>query len=110
MAKPTYIGTLDRRIRIETPVTTRGASGAEVLSWETFCETWAGVDTPGTKSDEGIIADQEISTTFTYFLIRYRDGITTKMRIVYNGDNYKIENKFELGRREFLRLPAKLFE
>lgn len=110
MAKPTYIGQLDRRIRIETPTSTRGTSGQELLTWDTFAECWAAVEYPGTKSDEGVIADQEVSTTFVYFIIRYRDGINQKMRIVYNGENYDILNKLEIGRREFLKLPAKLHE
>lgn len=110
MAKPTYIGQLDRRICIETPTSTRGTSGQEVLTWDTFAECWAGVEYPGTKSDEEVIADQEVSMTFVYFIIRYRDGIGQKMRILYNGDYYDIQNKFEIGRREFLRLPAKLHE
>ena len=110
MAKPTYIGQLDRRIRIETPTSTRGTSGQELLTWSTFAECWAGVEYPGTKSDETVIADQEVSVTTVNFIIRYRDGINKKMRIVYNEDYYDIENKFELGRKEFLKLPAKIHE
>lgn len=109
-SKPTYIGTLDRRICIETPTSSRGTSGQELLTWATFAECWAGVEYPGTKSDEGVIADQEVSVTTVNFIIRYRDGLNQKMRIVYNGENYDILNKFELGRREFLKLPAKLHE
>ena len=46
------------------------------------------------------------------FVIRYRDGIDQKMRIVYNGDNYDILNKLEVGgglicgcRRNFMSKP-----
>ena len=110
MAKSTFIGQLDRRIRIETSTSTRGTSGQEVSTWETFAECWAAVEYPGTKSDEGVIADQEVSTTFVYFTIRYRDWINQKMRIVYGGNYYDIQNKFEIGRREFLRLPCIIHE
>lgn len=110
MPKAPYIGTLDRRICIESPVSTRGTSGQELLAWETWAECWAGIEYPGTKSDEGVIADQEVSTTFVYFVIRYRDGITQKMRILYNGNYFDIQNALEIGRREFLRLPCKLHE
>ncbi len=110
MAKPTYIGQLDRRIRIETPTATRGSSGQELLTWATFAECWAGVEYPGTKSDEGVIADQEVSVTTVVFVIHYRDGLNQKMRIVYNDEYYDILNKFEVGRRQYLRLPAKIHE
>lgn len=110
MPKPPQIGHLDRRIRIETPTSSRGNSGQEVLTWSNFAECWASIETPNTKSDEGVIADQEVSTTFTVFLIRYRDGLTQKMRIVYNGKYYDIQNIMEQGRREFLRLPCILHE
>lgn len=110
MAKPTQIGQLDRRIRIETSTSSRGAAGQEILTWSTFAECWAAVEYPGTRSDEQVQADQEVSTTTVIFVIRYRDGIDQKMRIVYNGDNYDILNKLEVGRRAYLRLPAKLHE
>lgn len=110
MAKTTYIGQLDRRIRIEHSTSTRGSSGQEVLTWSTFAECWASVEYPGTKTDEGVIADQEVSTTFVYFTVRYRDGIDQKMRIVYNNQYYDIQNKLEIGRREFLRLPCIIHE
>ena len=48
--------------------------------------------------------------TTVFFIIRYRDGINQKMRIMYNGVYYDILNKFEIGRREYLRLPAKIHE
>lgn len=110
MAKPVYIGNLDRRICIQTSTETRGASGQEVLTWTTWVECWAGIEYPGTRSDEQVIADQEVSMTTVFFIIRYRDGINQKMRIMYNGVYYDILNKFEIGRREYLRLPAKIHE
>lgn len=110
MAKAPFIGQLDRRICIQQPVTSRGSSGQEVTTWTTFAECWASIEYPGTKSDEGVIADQEVSTTFTVFTIRYRDGIGQKMRVVYGGDYYDIQNKFEIGRKEFLRLPCIIHE
>lgn len=110
MPKAPYIGALDRRIRIETSTSSRGGSGQEVLTWSTFAECWAGLEFPGTKSDEGVIADQEVSATTVYFTIRYRDGMDAKMRIVYGGKYYDIQNILEIGRREFLRLPAVIHE
>lgn len=110
MAKPTYIGQLDQRIRIESSTSSRGTSGQEVLTWATFAECWAAVEYPGTRSGEGVEADQEVSTTAVVFVIRRRDGMNKKMRIVYNEDYYDIENIFGTSRDSFWRVPAKIIE
>lgn len=110
MATTTNIGQFDRRICIEAPSTSRGASGQELLTWSTFAECWASVEYPGTRTDEQVVADQEVSITSVIFRIRYRDGLNQKMRILYNSNYYDILNVLEVGRKDYLRLPARIHE
>jgi len=110
LAKATYIGQLDRRITIETPSASRGASGQEISSWSTFYACWAAIEYPGTRSDEQVEADQEVSTTTVFFIIHYRDGVNAKMRIAYDSKYYDILNVLEMGRKDFLKLPARIHE
>lgn len=110
MATATNIGKLDRRICIEQPSASRGGSGQELLTWSTFAECWAAVEYPGTRTDEQVVADQEVSITSVIFRIRYRDGLNQKMRILYNSNYYDILNVLEVGRKDYLRLPARIHE
>ena len=90
MAKETQIGERRWRIRIEEPTATRSASGAEIWTWTRLTEVWAKVVYRETKSDEGLAGDQIVVSTAIAFDIAYRDGITEKMRIVFEEGNYDI--------------------
>jgi len=90
MAKETQIGERRWRIRFEEPTATRSASGAEVWTWARVAEVWTKVIYQNTKSDEGLAGDQIVVSTAIAFDIAYRDGITEKMRIVFEDSNYDI--------------------
>lgn len=107
MAKQLNIGELNKRIDIQEETATRGTSGQEILSWETLYTCWAKTSYPTTGQGEQISADQVIVTTRIDFIIRNRDGIDEKMRIVYRDSNYGILNIQEHGERnQFLLLQA----
>lgn len=90
MAKETQIGERRDRIRFEQPTATRSASGGEVWAWERVAEVWAKVIYQNTRSEEQVLADQVVASTAIAFDIAYRDGITEKMRIVFDGSNFDI--------------------
>ncbi len=106
MARRDSIGRLDRRITIERPVESRSATGQELLTWVTWCSTWAAVSHPKTGADETVVGDVILVTTRVDFEIRYRTGLTEKMRIRYNGSLYNILNIAEDGRKERLLVSA----
>ncbi len=111
MAKKAAIGEMDRRIVIQEETATRGSSGQEILSWATLYTCWAKLAFPSTGSGEQVSNDQVIVTTRADFIIRKRDGIDEKVRIVYGGSNYSIVNINEHGgRNEFLLLQAQKVE
>lgn len=89
-------GDLDRRIVIESETITRSATGAEVISWATLATVWAKIEyRSGTETDE---ADQPVSLNKIFFLIRFRDDLTARMRIKYKDQYYSITFIENLGR------------
>lgn len=99
-------GSLDRRITIEAPTITTNDVGAEVVTWA----TWA-ADVPAqvrTESSRDRILAGRITEEMAYLVtIRYRDGITPKMRLQYDGKTLTIAGPpREVGRRAFLEMTA----
>lgn len=107
MAKGIRAGQLDRRVEIQESTETRTSRGSVAETWTTVARVWAGISFPSSGNSEGVEADQVVSTTRVAFTIRYRDGITEKMRIVYGNENYAIIPPIEEhGRKQFLILRA----
>ena len=98
-------GALDRRIRIEQVTETQGASGEPTSSWAVLEVVAAEARSiGGSESFRGaaVVAEAEVG-----FLIPWRSDLTTKMRILYDGNTYDILRIAELGRREGLTIQAK---
>lgn len=106
----TAIGERDRKIRIDSPNITDGdANSDEVNSWSVVCESKAKVDRPR-HGHESYQADRLTSGGTTVFNIRFRPGITEKMRVVYHGKWYRIFSIQEVGRRRELDIAADLLD
>ena len=99
-------GELDRLIVIETPTEGQDDYGGRALTWVTFATVWAKV-TP-TRGRETVAADQVVAQADTVFRIYWLSGLTTKMRVSYDGQLYDIAHLAEIGRREGLDLMATL--
>ncbi len=98
------IGRLDRRIVIEVNTPTRSTSGEEVDSWATFATVWAAVvPIRGKEFFDAAAVQSEIDTKFR---IRWRDDLTTKMRISYDGNIYDIHSIVEIGRHAATEIMA----
>lgn len=105
----TTIGSRDRKIRIDSPIITDGeANSDEVNAWEIVCEPRAKVSTK--QGHESYQADRLTSGGTTVFNIRYRTGITEKMRVVYQGRWYRIFSVSEVGRKRELDIAADLLD
>jgi SPP1 family predicted phage head-tail adaptor len=90
MAKATQIGDRRHRIAIEKPVTSRGTSGQELMTWETHCNVWAKATWRSSGNKDDMMADRLTVQTAVTFDIMYRDGLNEKMRINFEGDLYDI--------------------
>lgn len=105
--KTPRIGQLDRRIVIQEPTETRTATGGVETTWADWARCWAGVSYPLTGNNEDVQGDQPVATTRVQFTIRYRDGMSEKMRILYAGEYYDMEPPFaEVGRKQYMIIGA----
>jgi SPP1 family predicted phage head-tail adaptor len=94
-------GDLDRRIQIQEQAVTQNATGEEVLSWITVATVWAQkIENFG---QERFQSSQFIGKSACSFKFRWSNltkSVTTKHRIVFDGNIYDIQDRRELGRRE----------
>jgi len=96
---------MDRKITIQKPVETQDDYGQVVVSFVDHATVWAEIKS--VSSSERFREAQHLAQADTVFRIRYRDDITSEMRISYNGDIHRIEGPpMELGRREGLDLAT----
>lgn len=104
--RKTRAGKLDRRIGLYQVTETRTASGALSEAWTLLAETWAEVRFPVTGQDELYMADQQTARTRADFYIRWRSGLTEKIKVRYDAQDYDILTITEEGRRNFLLLKT----
>lgn len=98
-------GELDRRVTIEQPTETRDSYGEPVTTWSELATVWASRE--DMRGQERFTAQQVHSELTTVFRMRYRDDVTTKMRLKENGVIFDIEEVVETGRREGLEITTK---
>jgi len=90
-------GKLDRLIVIEQNTPTRSGSGQNVDVWTTFATVYAQKMDVGGKEFFGGGGVQAQGTT--KWRIRWLEGLTHAMRIVYEGVTYDIKDINEVPRR-----------
>jgi len=98
-------GKLDRKIQIQTFTETSNSFGESIKSWATLFSPWAQVKY--STGSEGFVDNIEVEGQTLTFIIRYRPGITTKMRVLFDGGTYDIESIEQPKRREMLELRCR---
>lgn len=99
------LGQLDRRITIQSQAGTQDEFGQSVDSWSDVATVWAQVKFKA--GSESVSANKLTTGADCIFTIRYRSQITTRNRIIYEGEYYDIIHKAEIGRRKYMDLTAK---
>jgi SPP1 family predicted phage head-tail adaptor len=100
------IGKLDRRITIQSLTQEQGADyGEPTESWDDWATVWANVYSGAGRELEA--ARQVTAEIDTQFQIRWIEGLTPTMRILYEGRVYDIHRIQEVGRRERWNIYAK---
>jgi SPP1 family predicted phage head-tail adaptor len=99
-------GELRKQIILQVATITRGTDGSVVESWTTHDTVWASKANKGSRE---LYAAQKINAETTdLFIIRYRDLVNTRMRLVCDGRTYVILGTPDPdGRRRELQLLAK---
>lgn len=76
-------GRLRERVTIQQESVTRDGSGEQLKSWTEVATVWAAV-TPGASSERFLAsAGQRVAEVTHTVRIRYRAGITPKMRLLW---------------------------
>lgn len=75
-----------------------GDYGDPVISWSTFATVWA--DFFPLRGKELFAAKASQSETTGRFVMRYISGVTSKMRISYNGKIYNITECLNINGRD----------
>lgn len=92
------IGRLRHRVTIQQATITRGDRGAEVLAWADVATVYADIRTVG--GQEQVLANQlETATLLHTITIRYRMGITPKMRVKWGTRIFGVEAIVESDNR-----------
>ena len=90
-------GKLRERVTIQQATESRNALGETTLSWATFAERWASVE--GVSAREALELGQiDVSVTHRVRM-RYVDGMTQNMRIVWRGRTLEIIALLEYANR-----------
>jgi len=90
-------GRLRERVTIQQATETRNALGETVQSWATFAERWASVD--GISSREVLLQGQQKTELSHRVRMRYVDGMTQTMRLVWRGRVLEISSLLEHANR-----------
>lgn len=104
---PIRSGELDRRITLRRPTTTTNEYGETAETFADDGTVWAKV-TPTDGGESLEQSDKHSNLGRVLVEIRFRSGLSSKYRFVFDGSEYDIENIDEIGRREGLRLLAKV--
>ena len=97
---------LDRRIRIESvAVSTDPDYQTQGNTRHLVAQVYAEMQAVPPSRSEAVRQGLQIARNQIRCRIRWRDGITSAMRVVWNGANYNIVGgPAELGRREYMEL------
>lgn len=102
------IGELDQLITFQHAVVSTNIFNERKTAWQDYVTEWARIVTmPGR---DGYAADQETNFQMVKIYCRFREDITRQMRLVFNGEVYKIVSKnVPAGyRNQLLEIAAEL--
>lgn len=92
------IGKLRQRVAIQNFIATRDSFGAEVPAWTDVATVWASV-TP-VSGKEYFASGQVNAEVSTKITLRYRSGITPKMRAVFEDRTFEIISVLNFEERD----------
>ena len=94
----------DRLVELHEKQVQRDSFGGAKESWEPVASVWAAVNVTGVSETFENDANIAVARRNALIKIRWRDGLTELMTVVYDGLRWDIEGIAEIGRREFLEL------
>ena len=104
-------GELEHFIEIQQATEMQDAAGALLQSWAKYAQVWASIDPYG--GGERWADGTTVSTNVIKIKMRYCPGISTKMRVAWNGRVFDIkivENVMERGAVHVLTCIERLYD
>lgn len=98
---------MDRQIIIQQQTVTYNDYGEPQTLWSNLVTVWAKAKQ---QSARETWAAGKVSEVEMAFEIRYRSGVDTTCRVVYDGTNYDITGVREIGRQDGLEIMARVVE
>lgn len=90
MSLPKGTGKLRHRVVLQQPISTQSESGAETITWQDVATFWASVEPLAGRE---LVQAQQVQADSTFRAIcRYRAGVTSQMRLSFNGRALNIGN------------------
>ena len=108
-------GTLDRRCSIDYKSVELDASyGTEIVTWLRLTQVWANVEDVLPSRSESVRQGLEVARNQVRVRMRYRDDITSEMRIIVHGRNGDVVYQIVggpamMGRQEMLEMVCEKF-
>jgi len=98
------IGALNRRLILQAPVETADGMGGVTRDFDAVATLWGSV-TPLSGRDD-VTADRFGAALRFRIVIRFRNDVTIRHRLIDGAHIYRIVAVRELGRRRFLEIDA----
>jgi head-tail adaptor len=104
MSAPFDIGALDRRLILQAPNETADGAGGVMRSYDAAATLWGSVTPLAARAD--VAADSRGAILRVRIVMRFREGVTTRHRIVDGAHTYTIVAVREITGRRFLEIDA----
>lgn len=80
----------NKRVIIQSSAETRDSYGAAIETWNTYKSVWANISPD--SNNEKLLSDTIDTSSRLKITINYFDGLTHKMRILYNDRVFNIKS------------------
>ncbi len=104
MSAPFDIGALNRRLILQVPNEAPDGAGGVTRSYEAVATLWGSVTPLTARAD--VEADSRGASLRVRIVIRFRDDVTTRHRIVDGAHTYSVTAVREITGRRFLEIDA----
>ncbi len=92
-------GSLRHRITLQKRATGNDGFGQDGNSWADVLSCWASIE-PSARNEQ-VVGEAMVSSRTHIVMIRYRAGVTSRMRIVHGARVFEIGSVIDLEERHF---------
>jgi SPP1 family predicted phage head-tail adaptor len=104
--KRSQIGNMRHRISFRTFTESQGSDGSLARTWTTETEQWGRVEFTTAQSEESFEGEQVVHRLAMTLVVRYRNDIRPKHRVLHEGIEYDIISVLADPMRVYLTIEA----